>query len=195
MSTPWLFAGLGNSGRSFRENRHNVGFMVADQAAVRWGLDFSRVQFRALVADGRVGSDRILVGKPQTMMNLSGQAVGGLVHFYKIPLQQMVVIFDDLDLPVGSLRLRPAGGSGGHRGMESIIATLGSEDFPRLRVGIGRPPGSMDPAAYVLQDFGRGEAKVVGPALARAVDCLEVVLNQGLEAAMTRFNGATEADP
>jgi PTH1 family peptidyl-tRNA hydrolase len=147
-----------------------------------------------LLAEGRSGPQRILVAKPQTMMNLSGQAVGALVRFFKIPLEQLLVIYDDLDLPVGALRLRPAGGSGGHHGMESIIAALGSDAFPRLRVGIGRPPGRMDPAAFVLQDFSRAEADVVKSTLGRAVECLEVILADGLEAAMTGFNGGTEAD-
>lgn len=194
MSAPWLIACLGNSGRGFRENRHNVGFMVADRASQRWGFDFSRVQHLALTAEGQVNGRRTLLAKPQTMMNLSGRSIGGIVRFFKIPLDQLLVVYDDLDLPVGALRLRPGGGSGGHRGMESIIEALGSDAFPRLRVGIGRPPGRMDPAAFVLQNFSDAESDVVGPTLDRAVDCLEALLTHGLEAAMTRFNGAREED-
>ncbi len=194
MSAPWLIACLGNSGRGFRENRHNVGFMVADRASQRWGFDFSRVQHLALTAEGQVEGRRTLLAKPQTMMNLSGRSIGGIVRFFKIPLDQLLVVYDDLDLPVGALRLRPGGGSGGHRGMELIIEALGSDAFPRLRVGIGRPPGRMDPAAFVLQNFSDAELDVVGPTLDRAVDCLEALLTQGLEAAMTRFNGDREED-
>lgn len=187
---PWLIAGLGNPGRAYRGNRHNVGFMVLDALAERWGLEFSRVQFQALVADRKYEAQKVFLAKPQTMMNLSGRAVRALASYYHVPDEHLIVVYDDLDLPTGSIRLRPFGGTGGHRGMESIASELGRDSFPRLRIGIGRPPGRMDPADYVLQDFSVPELETIEPALAQAAACLAAVLADGLEAAMTQYNGA-----
>ncbi len=192
MSEPWLIAGLGNAGRGFRENRHNAGFMVIDRAARLWGTDFTKTQNQALIAESRMDGGKLLLVKPQTMMNLSGRAVAPLARYYRVPLQQLIVVYDDIDLPLGSLRLRPFGGTGGHRGMESIVDELGSDEFPRLRVGIGRPPGRMDPADYVLQDFAAGDAELFSETAALAVDCLSLLLSEGIEAAMTHFNGGPE---
>jgi PTH1 family peptidyl-tRNA hydrolase len=187
----FLFAGLGNPGREFRMNRHNVGFMVLDAVARELGTSFTRHQSQALVTDGRLEGARIYLAKPQTYMNRVGSAVGPLAHFYKIPAGQVVVVFDDLDLPLGTLRLRGAGGSGGHRGMESLIAVLG-DSFPRLRVGIGRPPGRMDPADFVLEDFAPDEAEAVQSAIGRASECLRELVRNGLDRAMTKFNAGSE---
>jgi PTH1 family peptidyl-tRNA hydrolase len=191
MSVAWVIAGLGNPGRTFRENRHNAGFMVLDRAVRRWGTDFTKTQNQALIAEARSGGDKVLLAKPQTMMNLSGRAVAPLTRYYRVPLEQLIVVYDDLDLPLGSIRLRPFGGTGGHRGMESIVEELGSDAFPRLRVGIGRPPGHMDAADYVLQDFSESEAALFAETAAMAVDCLDRVLEDGIEAAMTKYNGGT----
>lgn len=192
MSSPWLIAGLGNAGRSYRENRHNVGFMVIDRAASHWATDFTKTQNQALIAETRVEGGKLLFAKPQTMMNLSGRAVAPLARYYRVPLEQLIVIYDDLDLPLGSLRLRPFGGTGGHRGMESIVLELGSDGFPRLRIGIGRPPGRMDPADYVLQDFSQGEAAQISETAVLAVECLDLLISRGIDVAMTRFNGGPE---
>lgn len=186
---PWLIAGLGNPGRAYRGNRHNVGFMVLDLLADRWGVDFARVQFQALVADRKLNNQKVFLAKPQTMMNLSGRAIRSLTTYYHVPDDRLVIVYDDLDLPTGSLRLRPFGGTGGHRGMESIASELGRDSFARLRIGIGRPPGRMDPADYVLQDFSDRELEVVEPTLAQATSCLATILSDGLEAAMTQYNG------
>jgi PTH1 family peptidyl-tRNA hydrolase len=195
MNATWLVAGLGNRGRAFRENRHNSGFMVVDRIAHRWGMDFTKTQNNALIAEGRTSGGKVLLIKPQMMMNLSGRSVAPLIRYYRVPLEQLVVVYDDLDLPLGSLRLRPFGGTGGHRGMESIVQELGSDQFPRLRIGIGRPPGRMDPAAYVLQDFSTSEAELFADIAEQAADCISVLLSEGIEAAMTRFNfGAGEAE-
>jgi len=192
VSAPWLIAGLGNPGRSFRENRHNAGFMVLDRAAKRWAVEFTKTQNQALMAELRLEGEKLLLAKPQTMMNLSGRAVAPLARFYRVPVTQLVVVYDELDLPLGSLRLRPFGGTGGHRGMASIVQELGSDAFPRLRVGIGRPPGRMDPADYVLQDFSDGEENRFSDTAELAVDCLALLVKEGIEAAMTRFNGGPE---
>ena len=150
---PFLIVGLGNPGPDYRQNRHNVGFMVVDALAKALDIQLQRVELRALVGKGLLDGERVILAKPQTYMNSSGQSVAPLARFYKIPLEQSLVVHDDLDLPFGSLRLRPLGGTGGQKGMESIVDKLGTRDFPRLRMGIGRPPGRMDPADYVLQNF------------------------------------------
>jgi PTH1 family peptidyl-tRNA hydrolase len=187
----FLFAGLGNPGRQYRLNRHNIGFMVLDSVARQLGVAFTRHQSQALLTDGSWEGARIYLAKPQTYMNLAGSSVGPLARYYRIPASSVVVVYDDLDLPLGSLRLRGSGGSGGHRGMESIIGTLG-DDFPRLRLGIGRPPGRKDPADYVLEDFSDDEAEAVQAAIGRAADCLRELIRSGLERAMTKFNTSAE---
>lgn len=189
-STPFLIIGLGNPGREYRDTRHNVGFMVIDQLCRTMGISLSRVQSKALVGIGTLEGRRVVLGKPQTYMNLSGQSVGGLVRFYKVPLTQIIVAHDDLDLPLGTLRLRPGGGSAGQKGMASIIQHLGTQEFARLRFGIGRPPGRMDPSAYVLQRFTAAESKFVDEELERAVGAVRVFIREGLDAAMNQFNGS-----
>lgn len=185
---PFLVVGLGNPGRQYKNTRHNAGFLVVDRLAERLGVQFSRLQFRALVVDGRYQGRKIILAKPQTYMNESGQAVGSLVRFYKITQDNIVVVHDDVDLPFGALRLRPAGGSGGQKGMGSIIERLGTQEFPRLRVGIGRPPGQMLAAAYVLQEFDRDEKLELLGVIDRAVDALLSIITNGLEKAMNQYN-------
>jgi PTH1 family peptidyl-tRNA hydrolase len=187
---PYLIVGLGNPGPHYRYNRHNIGFMLADRLAERLGVKFSRLESKALVTKGEHQGRRIVLAKPQTFMNLSGQAVGALVRFYKVPLSNLLIAYDDVDLPLGTLRLRPGGGSAGQKGMASIIERLGTQEFPRLRLGIGRPPGRMDAADYVLQDFSAGERELLGPVLDRAAEAALVFVVEGLEAAMNRYNGA-----
>jgi PTH1 family peptidyl-tRNA hydrolase len=183
-----LLVGLGNAGRQYRQNRHNVGFQLLDRLADALQVGFSRVQFNALVSKADWHGSRIYLAKPQTMMNRSGLSVSQLARYYRIPSENLLVIYDDLDLPTGSLRLRPGGGSGGHRGMESIIQQLGTQSFPRLRIGIDRPPGRMDPADYVLQDFSAGETELIEIALRQATECVERLLADGIEIAMTHCN-------
>jgi len=188
---PFLIAGLGNPGQQYRNNRHNVGFMVLDCLALRLGVKFSRLESKALTTKAEYEGRRIILIKPHTFMNLSGTAVRALVHYYKTPLDKMIVAYDDVDLALGTLRLRPAGGSAGQKGMASIIEKMGTQDFPRLRVGIGRPPGRMDAAAYVLQDFTNAEKNTLDQTLDTAVDAILTFIVEGLDAAMNRFNGAT----
>jgi len=193
-----MIVGLGNPGLEYSHSRHNVGFQVADLLAQRHGMEFDRYQKRARLAIGRVripgGSDpRALLAKPMTYMNASGEAVAPLAAFYKIAPADIMVIFDDLDLTVGRIRLRPGGGSGGHKGMQSIIKHLGSETFPRLRIGIGRPPGQMDPANYVLRPFSPDQEAEMTFVRIRAAEAIEAWLAFGIEAAMNQFNPATDA--
>lgn len=188
-SSHYLIAGLGNPGRAYRENRHNVGFMALDRLAARLGWSFSRLESRALVTRGEYQDRRLTLAKPQTYMNLSGQAVASLLRFYKIPLENLLVVYDDVDLPFGTLRIRPAGGSAGHKGMQSIIERLGSQDFPRLRVGIDRPPGRMEAADYVLQGFSPAQAGQLPAVLDRAAEAILAFVFEGLATAMNRYNG------
>jgi peptidyl-tRNA hydrolase, PTH1 family len=187
-----LIIGLGNPGRQYRDNRHNIGFSVVDRLAARLEFSFSRVQFRALVADVRFEGRRIYIAKPQTYMNESGQAVSALARFYKISFENLLVIYDDVDLPFGTLRLRPEGGSAGQKGVASIIERLGTKEFPRLRVGVGRPPGRMLAAAYVLQNFSKEDAELLPEILDRAVEASLTFVTEGLESAMNKYNGTIE---
>jgi PTH1 family peptidyl-tRNA hydrolase len=162
--------------------------MVADELAKTLGVTFGRMQANALVADGRRADQRLVLAKPRTFMNRSGSAVGGLLRFYKAPPERLLVIYDDADLPFESLRLRPDGGSAGQKGMKSIIENLGSEAFPRLRVGIGRPKGRMRTPDHVLQDFSRGEQEALDFTLRRAAEAALAFVDDGLVAAMNRYN-------
>lgn len=186
---PALIVGLGNPGSEYANHRHNIGFRVVDSLATTHDLRFVRHKgSKAHVAEGRIGERPVCLAKPQTFMNLSGQAVGRLSRSYEIPPAQILVVYDDLDLPLGRLRLRPEGGSGGHKGIRSIIDTMGTQAFPRLRVGIDRPPGRMDPADYVLQPFSAVEESLVTEAIERAVSAIECWLAEGIIPAMDQFN-------
>lgn len=183
-----LIVGLGNPGREYAANRHNVGFRCVEHLAVAHGMAFNKRQKRARVALGAIGEWRVILAQPQTFMNESGRAVAPLARFYRVPLEHLLVVYDDLDLPPGTVRLRPEGGSGGHKGIRSITEHLGSQEFVRLRIGIGRPPGRMDPAAYVLQDFSAEEEPLLEETLERAVAAIETWLREGIQVAMDRYN-------
>jgi PTH1 family peptidyl-tRNA hydrolase len=182
-----LIVGLGNPGRKYAGNRHNVGFQCLDRLAEVRGLSFGRRKHKALLAQGKTADLKIILAKPQTFMNLSGEAVERLVRFYKVPREDILVIYDDLDLPLGKIRLRPEGGSGGHKGMKSVIEHLGTNGFPRLRVGIGRPAHG-DPVDYVLDDFTPDEQIAINEAYDRVVSAVELWLAEGITAAMNEHN-------
>lgn len=184
----FMIVGLGNPGREYRETRHNIGFMVIDTFAVKHEIKLTKVQNKAIIGIGKIGDKKIILVKPQTYMNLSGQAVSALVRFYKISLTNLIVAHDDVDLPLGVTRMRPGGGSAGQKGVQSIIERVGSQDFPRLRMGVGRPPGQMDAAAFVLQTFHKSEQEMLSEFLKRAADALDCFLEDGLDTAMNRFN-------
>jgi PTH1 family peptidyl-tRNA hydrolase len=190
---PWLILGLGNPGAEYARNRHNVGFMIADRWAERHGVRVDRRRSWAFQGEGDVEIERrafrVLVAKPRTYMNLSGDAALELTRRHHVPPGQVVVVYDDLDLPLGRLRIRERGSAGGHRGMASIIERLGTDQLIRMRVGIGRPAGgSADAAGYVLGDFASAERDAVEEAMGRACDALDLILAQGVGAAMNRFN-------
>jgi len=156
-----LVVGLGNPGPRYAKNRHNIGFRIVDELAKSHGLYFSKSEHKAKTAHGYVDGQRVILAKPLTWMNDSGWAVAPLARFYKVEPQDILVVYDDLDIPLSAIRFREAGSSGGHRGVQSIIRSLGTDTLPRLRIGIGRPPGRMDAAAYVLQDFSDEESALV----------------------------------
>jgi len=183
-----LIAGLGNPGSRFEGNRHNIGYQAVDELAETFRLTFSRTEHDALTAHGTIADERVILSKPQTFMNESGKAVQALTSYYKIPPERLLVIYDDLDLPLGTVRFRQEGSSGGHRGVQSIINRLSTRQFPRLRLGIGRPPGRMDPAAYVLQDFSEDEEPVMWDVLRMAKDLAEKWIK---DAPITRRQGMT----
>ena len=182
-----LIVGLGNPGVRYALNRHNVGFMLLDRLAEKHQLALTRRRFNALRAEGTVAAQRVLLAKPQTFMNLSGNAVGKLASFHRIPTSDIIIIHDDLDLPFGRIRLRARGSAGGHHGMESILAALGRNDFARLRIGIGRPAARED-IDHVLGNFSDEEQRALEEIFPRALDALELWLREGIEKAMNQFN-------
>lgn len=184
----FLIVGLGNPGKEHRSNRHNIGFMLLDVLAEEHNCAFARRKSNSLVTEFMLDDSKIILAKPQTFMNLSGRAVAPLLRFFRIPPARLLVAYDELDLPLGRIRMRPGGGSGGHRGMRSIIHELGSQDFPRLRLGIDRPPGRMDPADYVLQDFRPEDQEFILTQLKRASECVSKFIREGIQAAMTCCN-------
>jgi PTH1 family peptidyl-tRNA hydrolase len=190
MTDTYLIVGLGNPGREYKDNRHNIGFMLVDRLIVRLDARGMKLQSKAIVTSAAYEERKIILAKPQTYMNLSGQSVQGLLNFYKIPLSNFMIASDDLDIPFGTIRIRASGGPGGQRGLASVIERLGTKDFPRLRMGIGRPPGRMDPAAYVLQDFSRHEMSMLSGVLDRAADAVLAFVKDGLSKAMNQFNGS-----
>jgi PTH1 family peptidyl-tRNA hydrolase len=190
----YIIVGLGNPGREYVENRHNVGFRVVDKLAEKHGLKFNKMMNKGIVALGEIGSCKVALVKPQTFMNLSGECVAPILKFFKSQLSELVVIYDELDLSLAQLRLRKQGSAGGHNGMKSIIAKLGSQDFPRLRFGIGRPPGRQDPVDYVLNDFTSIELIQVNDALDRSTTIVLAWLNEGIEKAMNVANASVEKD-
>jgi PTH1 family peptidyl-tRNA hydrolase len=184
----FLIVGLGNPGREYRFTRHNIGFMVIDKFANDLKCSLSKVQNKAIVGICKIGDSRVILAKPQTFMNLSGMSISSLRKFYKVEFPQILVIHDDVDVPFGQIRMRPGGGSAGQKGVESAIQQLGSKSFPRLRMGIGQPPGRMDSADYVLQPFEKGDEQFLNEFIARASEAVKCYIAEDLNSAMNRFN-------
>ena len=184
----WLVVGLGNPGPTYAGNRHNVGFMVLDLLAERAGSRFKAHKGRADLVEGRLVGVRALLAKPKCYMNESGGPTASLRDFFKVATDRIVVVHDELDIPYGTLRLKVGGGDNGHNGLRSITSSLGSKDYLRVRVGIGRPPGRQDPADFVLKDFSGAERKEVGFHVDRAADAVEALLVTPLEAAQNVFH-------
>ncbi|GAA0572323.1 aminoacyl-tRNA hydrolase [Actinomadura livida] len=186
----WLVVGLGNPGPSYAKNRHNAGFMVLDVLAARAGGRFKSHRARADVLEGRLAGARAVLAKPRSFMNVSGGPVKALCDFYKVPVERLVVVHDELDIPFGAVRLKQGGGDNGHNGLRSVTKSLGSRDYLRVRFGVGRPPGRMDPAAFVLKDFSAVERKDLDLEVARAADAVEALLADGLGAAQNVFHAS-----
>lgn len=196
-SNIYLLTGLGNPGRQYANTRHNIGFMTIDclvEKLLAGDKPMPRVQMRAIVYDFRRDGRRILLAKPQTYMNESGSAVAALVKFFKIPSENIMVAHDDVDLPFKTLRLRPGGGSAGQKGVASIIEKLGTQDFSRLRMGVGRPPGNRLAAAYVLERFSRSDEEALPELLDHAGEAMLTFVMKGLDAAMNQFNGQVPSE-
>ena len=189
-----LIVGLGNPGRIYAHNRHNAGFRCLNHFARLHSIRFDHRQCRARVGIGEVRGEKLLLAKPVTFVNLSGDPVAGLVRKHGIPLNDLLVIYDDLDLPLGKVRLRQSGGSGGHKGMNSIISALESKDFPRIRVGIGHPQTEEQSISedaivnYVLSDFLPQEEAIIKPVIVKVAEAIDCFLSRGIEAAMSKFN-------
>ena len=184
----WLVVGLGNPGPTYAGNRHNVGFMVLDLLAERAGARFKAHKGRADVVEGRLVGERAVLAKPKTYMNLSGGPVASLRDFFKVPTERIVVVHDELDIPYGTLRLKLGGGDNGHNGLRSITSSIGSKDYLRVRVGVGRPPGRQDAADFVLKDFSATERKELDLIIVEAADATESLLSRGLESAQNEVH-------
>lgn len=192
MPEMYLIVGLGNPGARYANTRHNVGFRVVEKLAEKHGLTFDKTEHHAHTASGTILGKRVLLAKPMTYMNLSGEAVQPLVSFYKIPLDRVLIVGDDIDLPLGTLRLRKSGSSGGQNGLKHILQRLGTQEIARERFGVGRPPGHREAANHVLAPFKGDEAILADEVIDRAVQAVEVWLTNGIDMAMTRYNGSVE---
>ncbi len=186
----WLVVGLGNPGERYAQTRHNIGFQVVAHLARAHGLEFRGKRAHARVAEGTIAGQRVALAKPVTYMNRSGQAVTGLSHWYKVNVEQeLLVVYDEMDLPFGKVRLRQQGSAGTHNGMKSIVGQLGHQRFPRLRVGIDKPPPAWDSAAYVLGRFSKEEQAALPDLYQHVAEVVETVLREGIITAMNRYNG------
>lgn len=186
----FLVVGLGNPGPRYAATRHNVGFMVADLLGERIGATFKSHRANVDLLEGRLAGAPVVLAKPRSFMNSSGGPVVNAARFFKIDPERVVVVHDDLDLPFGTLRLKRGGGDGGHNGLKSITSALGSKDYVRVRLGIGRPPGRQDPADFVLREFGSAERRDLPVDVDRAADAVEMVLRDGLQASQLRYHTA-----
>jgi len=190
MEEAFLIVGLGNPGKDYAATRHNVGFMALDRLAKRLGIEWeASKKFTSRLAKGRQDGNTVFLSKPQGYMNLSGQFVAPLTQYYQIPNERVMVVVDDLDLPLGAVRMRPGGGTGGHRGLDSIQGLLGKDDFPRLRLGIGRPESNRDVSSFVLGKFAEAETELLEKVLETGADQLTCWILQGIGQAMNNYNG------
>jgi len=190
----YLIAGLGNPTKEYDKTRHNVGFSVIDVLADRYRIDISEKKHKALCGRGVIEGQKVLLLKPQTFMNLSGESIRAAADYYKIEPEEMIVIYDDISLDPGQLRIRLKGSAGGHNGIKNIIANLGTQDFPRIKVGVGAKPPRMDLADYVLSRFGAGEQKLMEEAFGEAAEAAVMMMTDGAERAMNHFNAKKKAE-
>lgn len=189
-----IIAGLGNPTKEYQGTRHNVGFAVIDVLAEKYDIDVSERKHHAFCGKGVIGGERVLLLKPQTFMNLSGESLRSAVDFYKVSPEQVIVIYDDVSLPPGQLRIRLKGSAGGHNGIKNIISHLGTQEFPRIKVGVGEKPPRMDLKDYVLSRFSKGEQEVMDEAFREAAQAVEMMLTDGPDRAMNHFNTKKKAE-
>jgi PTH1 family peptidyl-tRNA hydrolase len=190
-SERWLIVGLGNPGPDYAANRHNAGFLVADVLAARVGDGFRRNRQRLLAASGKLAGHAVIIAKPMSYMNLSGGPIASFAGYHKIPAEQIIVVHDEIDLPFGTIRLKRGGGHGGHNGVRSVAVALGSPEFNRVRIGVGRPPGRRGAADHVLGDFTKAERNELPLLIERAADAVEALLDKGLDAAQNEFHATS----
>ena len=183
-----IIAGLGNTGRKYENTKHNVGFIVIDILADRLGISVRKLKFKALIGEGRIGTEKVILVKPQTFMNLSGEAVKQAASFYKVPAENIIVIFDDVSLDVGKMRIRKKGSAGGHNGLKSIIGCCGGDDFPRIKIGIGKKPDGWDLADWVLGKYSEEDLKTLDGMYENSFEAIKLMVNGKLDEAMNKFN-------
>ncbi|NLZ48352.1 MAG: aminoacyl-tRNA hydrolase [Clostridiales bacterium] len=182
----YLIVGLGNPGREYENTRHNVGFQVLDLLADRYKISLSRIKFKSVYGEGSINGEKVILAKPQTFMNASGESVAEITRFYKIPNEKVLVIYDDMSLDVGRLRIRAKGSAGGHNGIKNIIAHLSSEDFPRIKVGIGKPEGGW--ISHVMGNFSKEEQEKLAEVYKTVIHAVETIIAKGTEEAMNKYN-------
>lgn len=187
----YIIVGLGNPGAKYENTRHNVGFMVLDELAKSNGIDITKLKYKALIGDGQINGKKVLLVKPQTFMNLSGDAISQIVNFYKCDHDKLLVVYDDLDIGLGSIRIRKNGSAGTHNGMRSVVLRLGFTDFPRIRVGIG-DFGNKDIVDFVIGDFSKNEKEIVDETISEAVKAIECFVKDGIDLSMNRYNKKTK---
>lgn len=185
----FVIIGLGNPGSRYDNTRHNVGFDTVDYLADKYGIKVSKLKFKALYGDGSISGERVILVKPQTFMNLSGESVREIIDWYKVPMSNLIIIYDDTDLSLGKIRVRPKGSSGTHNGMRSVIYQIQSDDFPRVRIGIGRPPESWELADFVLSKINGDDKKLINESIVNAADAAVTIVKSGVNAAMNKYNG------
>lgn len=183
-----LIVGLGNPGMQYATTRHNIGFEVIDSIAETYNIQVTKSKYKALIGEGVISGERVILMKPQTYMNLSGEAIRACMDFHKINNEDVIVIYDDVSLDVGQLRLRKSGSAGGHNGIKSIISHLNTQDFPRIKVGVGQKPAGWDLANYVLGRFTEEDMKILGPKCNEIVKAVETIITDGMDKAMNQFN-------
>lgn len=184
----YVIVGLGNPGDKYAQTKHNIGFMTVDYMAEQHNIKLNKIKHKAVLGEGTIGGEKVLLVKPQTFMNLSGQSVMEIMNFYKVPIQNLIVIYDDIDLAVGRIRIRPSGSSGTHNGMRNIIYLLNNQDFPRVRIGIGKQPDYMDLGDYVLTRFGEEEKPLMAEAVKNSALAIEEIIKSGINAGMNKYN-------
>ncbi len=185
----YVIVGLGNPGKQYNKTRHNVGFDVIDMLAKEYGISVTKIKHKALIGEGRIGTEKVLLVKPQTYMNLCGETLIDIYNYYKVDLENIVVIYDDIDLDVGKLRIRKKGSAGTHNGMRSIVKCLGSTEFPRVRVGVSKPMPGQNLADFVLSRFRKEEADDLAMGLEKACNAVDCIIRENLDLAMNKYNG------